>query len=62
MSSTIQLTNLNWDAALTAVRGALEKAQELEIAICAVIMDRGGNQIAAGRDPPGPVSLPGHCR
>jgi len=59
MSSTIQLTNLNWDAALTAVRGALEKAQELEIAICAVVMDRGGNQIAAGRDPRAPFHSQG---
>ena len=54
MSSTIQLTSLNWDAALKVVRGALERAETLEIAVCAVVMDRGGNQLAAGRDPRAP--------
>ena len=54
MSATIQLTSLNWDAALKVVRGALEHAEKLDIAVCAVVMDRGGNQIAAGRDPRAP--------
>jgi uncharacterized protein GlcG (DUF336 family) len=41
---------MHWDAALKAVRGALEKAEKLEISVCVVIMDRGGNQLAAARD------------
>ena len=54
MSATISLTSLNWDAALKAVRGALEQAEKLEIAVCVSVMDRGGNQLAAGRDPRAP--------
>ena len=55
MSATIQLTSLTWDAALKAVRGALEHAGKVEIAVCAVVMDRGGNPLASGRDPRAPA-------
>lgn len=59
MSATIQLTSLNWDAALKAVRGALEQAEKLEIAVCVVVMDRGGNSLASGRDPRAPFHSQG---
>jgi uncharacterized protein GlcG (DUF336 family) len=50
MGKTVQHTTLHWDAAVSVVRGALTKADELGIRVAVAVIDRGGNQLAFARD------------
>ena len=59
MTKTVQQTTLHGEAALTAVRGALAKGQELGIRVAVAVIDRGGNQLAFARDPGAPFHSTG---
>lgn len=45
-SKLVTERSIGWEAALLAVRSAVEKASELGVAINASVVDRGGNSLA----------------
>jgi uncharacterized protein GlcG (DUF336 family) len=54
MPGTVTQTTLDWDAALTVTRAALDKAAEMGIRVAVAVMDRGGNLLAFARHPGAP--------
>ena len=58
MGNTVTVKMLHWRAANTAVAAAMEKADQLGIAVTAVVMDRGGNTVASLRN----VNAPFHTQ
>ncbi len=57
--STVERTllELTLEAALEAARGAIDKALEAELRVCAALVDRGGNPLVTLRHPGAPL----HC-
>ncbi|ASW03935.1 GlcG/HbpS family heme-binding protein [Paraburkholderia aromaticivorans] len=55
MGEQDQTRPLKWEAARSAVEGAVRKALELEVRICAAVVDVGGNPLAFLRMPGAPL-------